>query len=324
MGESVTVTLTGDRVLPDTRDGIDYELYYNFVATRLAGEPDEAQRTGRGSVSVGISRTLSSMWDLRGEALRRVLYEYAKRHVEAKAEEDALGGSSEIQLTSGTAPESCPFDPARVRLVFNQPLEFQVPRTNPMAGAEPSALPSQIVDLRDSINAIFGELFSGRLLNLPQERQIVELFRRCDDHQSFAYRVASIGGLATAIEPAALRHQLAKGSKAKAAGDSKIPEAHEVAKPIDLLGSFLRSRYPGTEVDSIMGAIKNLNNLRQMYPIHTDRAGGVLPAHRFFGIAYPVKDHAEAGKKLLQAYRDTLERLLALLKSSVLRGKGAV
>lgn len=316
MGESVTVVFTRDRVLPITRDGIDYELDYGFVPTHLVGTPEEAHETKTGTVSVGISRTLTSMWNLDGDPLRKVLYEHAKRHVHAKAEEAALGGRSEIQLTSATAPSSCPFDPARIRPTLNQPFEVRIPTRNPMAAAEPSSLPSQIIDLRDSINAIFGEQFGGRLLSLPQERHVVELFKRCDDHESFAYRVASLGGLATAIDPAALRERPQGAPAPKPAGRKTQHAIAEEAKPIDLLGSFLRNRHPGADVDSIMNAIKNFNNLRRMYPIHTDRAGGVLTAHRFFGIEYPVKDHTAAGERLLEAYRDLLERLLALLKTS--------
>lgn len=318
MTSSVTVSFTRDEWLPVTRDGLDYQVYYSFVPSRLVGEPDESHETKTGTVRVGISRTLGSMWGLAGEPLRRVLFEYAKRHVRAKAEEAALGGASEIQLTSATAPPTCPFDPERVRLSLNQPLEFQTPARNPMAAAAPSALPSQIIDLRDSINATFGEVFGGRLLSLPQERNVVELFKRCDDHESFAYRVASIGGLAIAIEPAALRkHVAGKGAmKGKPESKATAKATPEPTKPIDLLGSFLRAHSPADRVDPIMDAIKSFNNLRRMYPIHTDRAEGVLSAHRFFGIDYPVKDHSDAGTRLLEIYRDTLERLLTLLKAS--------
>lgn len=199
MIEPVTVTFTRDQWLPITRDGLDYELHYDFVPSRFIGKPDEACETKSGLVHVGISGTLCAMWkfdrDSHHGSLRLVLFEYAQRHVRAKAEEGALGGRSEIQLTSYTAPSSCPFDPTRIRLIFNEPVEFRVPSKNPMAAAEPASLPSHIIDLRDSINALFGESFGERLLNLPQERHITELFKRCDDHESFAFRAASIGGL---------------------------------------------------------------------------------------------------------------------------------
>ena len=64
-----------------------------------------------------------------------------------------------------------------------------------------------------------------------------------------------------------------------------------------------------------MEALKNFNKLRRMYPVHTDRAQGVLSAHRFFDLDYPVQDHAASGHRLLEGYRDTLEKLLALLKT---------
>lgn len=85
-------------------------------------------------------------------------------------------------------------------------------------------------------------------------------------------------------------------------------------KPLDLLGAFLRARFSTTQADPIMEALKHFNNLRRMYPVHTDRAEGVLSAHRFFGLDYPVSDPTSGGRRLLEAYRDTLAKLLGLLK----------
>jgi len=166
-----------------------------------------------------------------------------------------------------------------------------------MSSAEPSALPSQIIDLRDSINAIFGERFKGRLLALPQERHLVELFKQCKDHETFAYRVASMGGLATAMNVKDLK-------KYTQAGD----------KPLNILGAFLRANFPEDRINPIMDLLQNFNRLRRMYPVHTDRADGVLEAHRALGLDYPVSDHSEAGYLLLKLYRDCLERIISLLK----------
>ncbi len=301
MSSSVTVTFTQDQWLPVTRDGLDYQVHYSYVSSDLVREPEDETETKSGTVLVGISRTLSSVWNLGGEALQKVLFEYAKRHVKAKAEEGSLGGHSELQLTTASAPRACPFNPARIKIELNKPLQFEMPISNPVAAAQPTALPSEIVDLRDAINAIFGENFGGHLLTLPQERHIVELFKECKEHEDFAYRVASIGGLAASISSQDLRQYL-----------TQVPNQE---KPLNFLGNFLRARYPGDRVNPIMDALKNFNNLRRMYPVHTDRAGGVLSAHRFFNLDYPVRDYRTAWRRLLEVYRDALEKLLALLKT---------
>jgi len=314
VSEAITVTFTRDEWLPVIRDGRDYLLHYTYVPSQLIGAPEEAAETKGGRVLVGISRTLMSIWRIEGEELRKILFEYGKRHVRAKAAEGSLGGQSELQLTTANAPNRRPYDPNRIALQFGAPIQFPFPKENPIAAAEVASLPSQIIDLRDSINAIFGEKFGGRLLALPQERHIVELFKECRDHEDFAYRVASIGGLATAISPADLKRHIPKDPRAETKTRNAAKEKPSEQKPLDLLGAFLRANIPTKKVDPIMDALKNFNNLRRMYPVHTDRAEGVLPAHRFFGLDYPVRDHTAAGRRLLEAYRDILDKMLGLLK----------
>lgn len=317
MSDSVAITFTKYELLAVTRDGFDYQLDYSYVPSDLVGQPEEVAEKRDGTVVVGISRTLATSWRLGREDLEKVLFEYAKRHVRAKAEEGSLGGSSEVQLTTANAARPCPFDPARIQLGIGTPVHFEMPKRNPVAAAAPASLPSQIIDLRDSINAIFGETFGGRLLALPQERHIVELFKECKDHESFAYRVASIGGLAIAINPGDIeRHVPSKPASRKAKEKEKPTDnSRQTLKPLDLLGTFLRTRYPENQVTPIMEALKNFNHLRRMYPVHTDRAGGVLSAHGFFDLDYPVQNHATAGRRLLEAYRDMLAKLLRLLKT---------
>ena len=206
-------------------------------------------------------------------------FEYAKRHINARAVEKTLGGKSEIQLTTYSAPNQCPFDPDLINIDLKNPMQVNIPSENPIAKSEPASLASQIIDLRDSINAIFGEVAGGCILALPQERHLVELFKDCNDHEAFAYRVASIGGLATAINSSDLKKY--------------VKFELQEPKPLDVLGAFLRNNhFSEDKVNTIMDTLKNFNNLRRMYPVHTDRADGVLSAHRFFKLEYPVKDHA--------------------------------
>ena len=114
--ETVTVSFTRDERLPVTRDGRDYLLHYTYVASRLVGEPAEAAETKAGRVLIGISRTLMSIWGIDGEDLRKVLFEYGTRHVKAKAAERSLGGQSELQITTASAPNRCPYDPSHKKV----------------------------------------------------------------------------------------------------------------------------------------------------------------------------------------------------------------
>lgn len=295
----MTITFIQDEKLQTTRAAVEYLFYYIFLPTEFIGTPEQESKTQNGSVLVSISYTLLSIWELEGENLRKVLFEYAKRHIIKKAEENALGGDSNLDLTSNVYPRECPYNPQRIVIEFNHPINIAVPEENPMSSAENSALPSQIIDLRDNINAIFGEKFKGRLLTLPQERHLVELFKQCKDHESFAYRVASIGGLATAINVKDLKQYTTDGNN-----------------PLNVLGAFLRANFHEDQVNPIMDILQKFNWLRRMYPIHSDRAPGVIEAHKELGIEYPVSDYSKAWNSLLNRYRDCLECIISLLKES--------
>lgn len=292
-----TITFLKDEFLPVTRHGRDYQIYYSFVLTKYVDEPEQEYYTKHGRIHIGISSTLIKVWDCQGEDVRKILFEHAKRYVKQKAEEKTLGVDSGIELTTYNSPSICPYNPARIKLLFNTSFEIEVPEENPMTAAEPSALPSQIIDLRDSINALFGEKHKGRLLSLPQERHLVELFKQCKDHETFAYRVASLGGLATAFYVEDFKNQVPNESGT-----------------LGIVGAFLRKHYAESQVNPIMESLAKFNQLRRMYPIHSDRTDGVLNAHRFFGLEYPVRDHTKAGLTLLEHYRVCLEHVLALLK----------
>ncbi len=304
MSRSITVQFTNVRRLPTTRDG-DFLFRYSYVNSELVGEPDEASNTQEGEVLIGISRSLVTKWKIdNDEDLTKVLFEHVKRHVRAKVDEDSLAGRTEIQLTTVNSPDKCPYDPKRVKPFLGIPFQFAIPSRNPLIYAEPSSLASQIIDLRDSINAIFDDRFHGRLLFLLQERHLLDLFRPCNEREDFVYRVASIGGLATAINSADLKKLIPEDKRKKDLG------------ALDVLGLFLRDRYDThpDKVNIIMDTFQNLNRLRRMYPIHIDQATGVLAAYKYFDLDYPVQDYEGARNRLLGHYRDALGVLLTLLK----------
>lgn len=315
MSKAITIQFANDEWLPRTRDGIDYLLRYSFVDSEFVGKPDESFLTTQAHIVIGISGTLNSMWGLSENNLRKVLFEYGKRHVETMISEGTLANQTELQLTTFSAPAQCPFDPDRIDLSFDSPLEYSFSSENPLSSAESTSIAFQIVDLRDSINAIFGEQFKGRLLTLPQERHLVELFKSCEKNEEFAYRIASLGGLSTSIDPKAIKATNKKSKGEQKKPNEKVSKRQGELKPLDLLGEFLRDRYSIDKTNEVMDVFQNFNKLRRMYPIHTDRAKGVLDAYRFFEIEYPISNHNHEWKKLLEKYRDCLKILLDLLKS---------
>jgi len=151
----MTVNFNEDRWVPTRRNGQDYYLSYSCVDTELVGKPEEQAKTKHGDVTIGISRTLASMWGLENQNLQKVLFEYGKRHIETMVSQKALSEKSEIRLTSTNTPQKCPFDPSRINVEFGVPFEFRQPTESTLAKAQESSLPFQIVTTRDNINAVF-------------------------------------------------------------------------------------------------------------------------------------------------------------------------
>ncbi len=83
-------------------------------------------------------------------------------------------------------------------------------------------------------------------------------------------------------------------------------------KSIQLLEDYLNKS--GVLKPQIIDTLRNINKMRQGYPVHGDRAKGVLEAHRYFAIEYPIADYGAAWKKLLNSYLETLQQLLKALK----------
>jgi len=186
--------------------------------------------------------------------------------------------------------------------MFTFPLEFQVtvPEPDIDVAVDQVDQARDIIDTRDNINAVFGEKYGDRLLTITQERALFELSRPCKTREEFAFRASSLAGLAVAIDTIAIDHRITAPSNSGS---------------IDKLGLFLRTEYPESDSTEIMETISKFNQVRRMYPIHTDRAKGVIAAFNHFGIGYPVEDFQIAIERMLAKYLDCLNDLLSVFKS---------
>jgi hypothetical protein len=274
---------------------IEYEIEPVALST---GEPSSGD-TDSGYITIDVSRTLQSIWGLDQPNLENFLTGFAKQYASSKVEGSSQLGNERIQLTSYNAPEVPPVDPRT--LMFTFPTEFQV--TIPEPDLEEVSglidLASNIIDARDNINAVFGEKYGDRLLSITQERALLELSRPCNTREEFAFRISSLAGLAVAINTSAL--------------DQRI-QAPPDSGSIDKLRLFLRSEFSGADTAAVAETISKLNQVRRMYPVHTDRAPGVIAALGHFGIEYPVDDFQAAMTRMMEEYLECLINLLAVLK----------
>lgn len=277
------------------------ELLINFevIENEKLGRADEANYTFVGKIVIGISGTLRSTWHLDEMDLEKALVEFAKQQLRDKLIDGSLGKDEELQLSSYNAPQQCPFNVSGKD--YYQKSSFEVDLPDIVSNEKNNkTIAAKIIDLRDNINAIFGEKFKGRLLALPQERSLSELTRNCESEEEFAFRVSSLCALATAIETSRLI----------------IPLDDDQSKgSIDKFGKFLRHKFPTQNTTDITNILTKFNHFRRMYPIHTDRASGVIEAYCYFGIEYPPKEYQSSWLLLLRHYLHWLEKLLELLRN---------
>ncbi len=159
-------------------------------------------------------------------------------------------------------------------------------------------LASRIIDTRDNINALFHEKHGDKLIAVREERDLLQLFRDATSPEEFFYRVCALANAATGLNVPKLR-------KLTGITDTQV-------KSIKLLETYLAQN--SMQNRKVVETLQAINNLRQGYPVHGDRSDGVLRAHKYFGLTYPVSDHSHAWRSILLSYLDSLEKLLEKLK----------
>ncbi len=157
---------------------------------------------------------------------------------------------------------------------------------------------STIIDCRDFINAIIKERHTKKLFLYSEERDLFQLLRPASTIEKLSYRISALKSFATNMNEDLLR------------GLTGILDSK--TRSISLLDSYLKQFNNYDEV--IINTFRNINRLRQMYPVHGDNVAGVLEAHRYFGINYPVIDPSNAWKQILGFYRDALQRILDIIR----------
>lgn len=282
------------------RDIAQYLFKFTVIDSSLIGEPEEFSKTFRSKIIVGITLELNRNWQLKDKdnELIKVLFEYGKRHVIQKLKDGTLSEREEIFLTTSNSPENCPFDPSRIINPRYVKFEVDISKEKIMQKTEFLQLAASIIDTRDNINAVFNQKYKEKLLELTEERDILQFFRDASSQEEFLYRLCALKNVATNFNINILR-------KITGVNDASIGS-------IGLIEKYLKQNVNFDE--SIIKTLKYLNRFRQCYPIHGDRVEGVLGAHEYFRLDYPVVDFSNAWKNLLLSYLDALKRLFEIIK----------
>jgi len=284
--------------LGKTRDATDYLFQYDLVDSTFVGRPEEQNRTSHFDIKVGGTRSLLACWDLNEADLIKVLFEYGKRHIVQKLKDGTLSDEEELLLSTSTAEVPCPFDPSRIQSPTGTTIEVDTGGASFMKDQAFLQLASSIIDTRDNINAIFSSIHKEKLITLNEERDLLQFFRDASTPEEFFYRICALANAATSFNLKILR-------ELTGISDTQI-------KSISLIETYLGKI--NSSSPAIIKTLRSINRIRQGYPVHGDQADGVLEAHRFFDLTYPIVDFSNSWKTLLIHYLNALKHLFHILK----------
>ncbi|OGU33460.1 MAG: hypothetical protein A2068_08765 [Ignavibacteria bacterium GWB2_35_6b] len=281
------------------RDGNEYHYRFSLVDTSLVGMPEENYYTSMHRIKVFISGTMEAVWLARQANINflKVCYEYAKNELIQKVKDGSIQNRHELEIMSTNYPNQCPFQSDRIVMEVGAAIDFEVSE-RVMEDISIVQLASSIIDLRDFINAILKERHGKKLIKYAEERDLLQMFRSANNIEDFVYRVSALKLFATNLNEDLLR---------ELTGDQDRNH-----KSITLLETYLQTFANYDEI--VIATLKNINRIRQMYPIHGDNIDGVQDAHTYFQIEYPIRNPSDAWKKILNSYRDALSRIFEIIK----------
>lgn len=294
------ITFDSPHEVQSLRDAIEFSYPFLLVDSSLIGKPEELSQSTKHELKVGVSGTLAACWNFPRHLLERVLFEYGTRYLRQKLLDGALSDTEELFLHTGNAETPCPYDPQRIGVVQGARLEIEDAKEKLMENLSFLQLASKIIDTRDNINALFHEKYGEKLIVAREERDLLQFFRDATTVEEFFFRICALANAATGFNINILR-------KITGINDTQI-------KSIGLLEAFLsKNNFDNTITPK---TLRSVNKLRQGYPVHGDRTEGVMKAHKYFGLTYPINDYSSAWSTVLTSYLDALERFLDNLKDS--------
>jgi len=302
----MTKTLTFSEIKNITspsKHAFEYRLYFSLVDNDKIGKPEEEFETQEIEIDVEISETKAAIWNLNSPRteidLIKVLFEYGKRELIEKIKDSTVENNNSLRIYTNTHTEpECPFNPDKIVINKGDKYEITIPDETLVQRLEVNVIASSIITKRDEINALFKNKFNDKLFLINQERNLLELFRSADSIEEFSYRITSLGNLVGSLN----KNMLSKESRL-------ISEDYG---SIHMLEVLLKNFSTDQTVTSIF---KNLNKIRQGYPVHGDNVEGVVDSHKYFGLSYPLTNFKDSWELLLSKYNDALFELFSITES---------
>lgn len=281
------------------RDGSEYYYRFSLVEVSLIGMPEENHYTSIHRINVFISGTMEAVWLARQPNIDflKVCYEYAKRELIQKVKDGSIQDNQALEIMSTNYPNECPFQSDRIVSEVGTFTDFEIAERI-IEDISLLQIASTIIDVRDFINAIIKERHRKKLFLYSEERDLLQLLRPANTIEEFIFRISALNSFASNMDETLLR-------ELTGITDPNI-------RSISLLQNYLQ-QFDNYD-ETIINTFRNINRLRQMYPIHGDNVDGVQTAHRYFGINYPIDNSSGSWKSVLIFYRDSLQRILEIVR----------
>lgn len=286
--------ITGfDEVTDPGLDGHRYKLSFELgEVVNGTFVPQESK-----SVPVTTSRTLQAVWKNNDAQIADTSASAAVVTVTNVASLGSWDDLKPIALNTYNAPKSVASLP---KIVPGMVIPVPRPTVATAQNNRFSILSDDITELRDQINALSNDLLGGRLLELPQERAILDIYKSGATADEFRSRIQSLATICVSINKTVLGKALSKASTAEIGS-------------ITLLRDYLTQVSTTERAGSVCDVLKHINNLRKGYPAHGDNTAEYLPAHDFFGLKYPITEFAIAWDSILGRYFKAITELRDLL-----------
>ena len=290
-----------EEIIPSGIDGHKYRLTYEAGNGVVVGGYPEAGHIIEGNIDIEASGTLQAVWRLNDAQMIGTSGDAAAAQLIPFLIKDRPHDLPFVAINTYTAPQ----DPSKI---FHIPVGKEIPIKEiiklPVEKGvfQSSFLGVDISDTRDSINAISISLFGEKLLDLPQERALFDMYKIPTTKEEFGSRLASLSGLAVAINGQAVEKYLKRKFEVETKSISKLEELLKVLSTI-------------ADAQEVCNTLRKINKMRQGYPIHGDNVDGVIESHDYFKIEYPITNFSLAWEKIVNKYFESLKTILHIVKS---------
>lgn len=290
----IHITFKKPTIAPQLINGILIDFSYTITQD---GKNYDKNRQSEYVFRIGFSTFLLMGWgegiySLEENKIIKMAYPFAESIIIEKINDGTIKDFDERIYTREDNLPQYPFDLNKIGTIEGKKIDVEEPQKTIGEIIETNPLADEIIQLRDNINTLFHDKHKENLLFLNEERGILNFFRVVKTEEEFTHRIASLGEL--------IKNMNSKKLK------SIVKEHDDKDTSISLLEKFIKQT--GKREFKLIEIFRNINRVRQGFPIHTDKAG-VISSLRYFGLKYPLDDFSYAWKIILMNYKEALQEL---------------